>query len=183
MSPQHREPALPSDSPNGVNNDQSKGRESYAGSRTRRKRDPPNNVAGAFREVPQVTRILNESTVHARGVSYGYNSTGGHPARTTVHADYAAAATAGREHSYGTTCKGTVAPRSSEPGDGFITVGRNGRPLRPSKSGSSVAADLNLKPQRPRKSDIVYISNVNPELDNEGLRAEIKRRFGVSVRC
>ena len=40
MSPQHREPALPSDSPNGVNNDQSKGRESSAGSRTRCKRDP-----------------------------------------------------------------------------------------------------------------------------------------------
>ena len=67
--------------------------------------------------------------------------------------------------------------------EGFVTVGPKGRPLRAGKSDSAATAGFNLRPQRPRKSDIVYVSNVNPELSSDDLRVEIKRRFGVSVRC
>ena len=70
--------------------------------------------------------------------------------------------------------------------DGFQTVGRNGRPLRSGaaprghKSSNSSAF---LRPPRPRKSDIVFLSNVSPDVSEDDLRNEVMKRFNVVVRC
>ena len=124
-----------------------------------------------FRDAPPVTRVTASAT-QSRDVSSRSDAqktrTIGQPTRITGNMNYAAAA---NKVVFNGSKSNSPKTGSS---DGFITVGRNGRPLRPGVSGSVGTADLNLKPQRPRKSDIVYISNINPDMDSDGLKAEIR---------
>ena len=114
-----------------------------------------------FREVPPVTRLLDDHKAASSDQNFSHKM------------NFAAKA-ANRGEASG--------PDTGN--DNFVTVGRNGRPLRPGKPRSAaVTADINLRPQRPRKSEIVYISNVNPDLNSDDLKTEIKRRFGIQVRC
>lgn len=70
-------------------------------------------------------------------------------------------------------------PTVETPSDGFTTVGKDGRPVRT----KSITSDSFLMPQRSRKSEIVYVSNISTTVGCEALQAEIRKRCGVSSRC
>ena len=132
--------------------------------------DPrPGPAAASPRQAPPppVTRLLKE-TVRAESRDSTNRS----------HMNYAQATVSGI--SSNAPRKRSRAPDT----DGFVTVGPKGRKVRPAKSlVDRMSDDLNLKPERPRKSEIIYVSNVNPNIDNDSMKAEVKRRFGIDVRC
>lgn len=73
-------------------------------------------------------------------------------------------------------------PSENSSGDGFTTVGKDGRPLRPVTK-PSVSSDDFLKPQRPSKTEIIYLSKVSTDVDCDSLQREIRNRCNVNVRC
>ena len=137
-----------------------------------------------FRDAPPVTRLLTETVVKARIPAPGPDALSSNRDRDLDQKsrgmNFAAAVQSVDDKSAGQTVN---RPDNAELNDGFITVGPKGRPLRSLKARSAASSDLKLKPQRPRKSDVIYLSNVNPDIDNDGLREEIKRRLGINVRC
>lgn len=68
--------------------------------------------------------------------------------------------------------------RNEEP---FTTVGKDGKPLRQKNAAND--SDAFLKPQRPQKSEVIYLSGVDPKVDADKLREEIMRRCQANVRC